>query len=76
VYFADRRSKGFNVIQINVLIYLWAARGWNGGLPAFQDNNTDLRNEAFWARMDWIVDRAKAYGLHMALSRSAGDTIT
>ena len=36
LFFADRRSKGFNVIQINVLIYLWAERGWNGGLPAFQ----------------------------------------
>ena len=72
LYFADRRSKGFNVIQINVLVYLWAERGWNAGLPAFQDNNTDLRNEAFWAQMDWIVDRAKAYGLHMALTLGWG----
>jgi hypothetical protein len=68
LYFNDRRAKGFNVIQTNVLIYLWASRGWNVGLPAFTNNDTDQPNEAFWAQMDWIVDRAKAYGLHMALT--------
>jgi hypothetical protein len=72
MYFADRRSKGFNVIQINALIYLWTTRGWNGGMPAFQRNNPDLPNETFWSYLDWLVVRAKAYGLHLAIALGWG----
>ena len=67
LYFHDRSSKGFNVIQINTLAYFWRNLGWRVGVAPFHNDNPDTPNETFWSDMDWIVDRAKAHGLHAAL---------
>lgn len=68
-YFSTRAAQGFTVIQA-VVVMGWN-RDWNdenayGNLP-FHDGDASQPNEAFWQHADWLINKARDYGLYMAL---------
>jgi len=69
LYFSIRASQGFTVIQA-VVVMGWN-RGWNDenayGHRPFHDGDAGNPNESFWQHADWLINRAKEYGLYVAL---------
>src|SRR5688572_5389490 len=65
LYFKDRAGKGFTIIQ--------AAIGGGGGHQGpnrygdtpFIDGDPTRPNEKYFAHVDWVIDRARHYGLRM-----------
>lgn len=76
-YLAKRAAQGFTVIQVMVLhtgqqTNRYAAPALAGGDPArprtTPGSDPDKPNEYdYWDHLDWVVDRAAANGLHVAL---------
>jgi hypothetical protein len=76
-YLAKRAAQGFNVIQVMVLhtaqqTNRYAAPALIGADPAqprtTPGNNLDRPGEYdYWDHLDWVIDRAAAHGLHVAL---------
>ena len=68
-YFSTRASQGFTVIQA-VAVMAWS-RGWNDanayGHQPFHNGDVNKPNEEFWKHADWLVNKAKEYGLYVAL---------
>ena len=76
-YFAKRESQGFNVVQIMVLHKPEMANSLTG--PALVDGDltrprvTPGSDPAkpgaydYWDHLDWVIDRAAAHGLYVAL---------
>ncbi len=68
-YFATRASQGFTVIQA-VALMGWN-RNWNDanayGHRPFIDGNVNNPNEKFWQHVDWMIKKAREYGLYVAL---------
>ena len=68
-YFSTRASQGFTVIQA-VVVMAWS-RGWNDadayGHRPFHDGDVSKPNEKFWIHSDWLINKAKEYGLYIAL---------
>jgi hypothetical protein len=76
-YLKDRADKGFTVIQAVFtgkvdLIGLEAPNRY-GEIP-FVDQDPTRPNEAYFAQVDWIIERARRYGLRMALLPVWGQT--
>lgn len=72
-YFSNRAAKGFTVIQAYVLRGLEVANIY-GDLPLINDDPT-RPNEAFFANVDYIVDRAAEHGLYMGLVANFGEHV-
>jgi len=72
-YLRDRAEKGFTVVQAVVLgldgIAVPNAYGERGLL----ENDPRTPNERYFAHVDWIVDRAGALGMTVAMLPSWGD---
>ena len=68
-YFSTRASQGFSVIQA-VIIMGWN-RGWNDknayGHSPFHNGEVSNPNVDFWNHADWLVHKARDYGLYIAL---------
>ena len=68
-YFSTRTSQGFTVIQA-VVVMGWS-RGWNDtnayGHRPFYNGDVSKPNEEFWKHADWLINKAKEYGLYVAL---------
>src|SRR5687767_9749282 len=69
-YLKDRADKGFTVIQVVLtgkldLVGLDAPNRY-GQVP-FIDWDPARPTEAYFAQVDWVIERAKHYGLRMAL---------
>lgn len=68
-YFSTRASQGFTVVQA-VVVMGWN-RDWNEenayGHHPFHDGDASNPNEAFWQHADWLINKAKEYGLYVAL---------
>jgi hypothetical protein len=68
-YFSTRASQGFTVLQA-VVVMGWN-RDWNDqnayGHRPFHNVDAGDPNEDFWIHADWLINKAKDYGLYMAL---------
>jgi hypothetical protein len=68
-YFSTRASQGFTVIQA-VVVMGWN-REWNDknayGHRPFQGGNAGRPNEDFWKHADWLIKKAREYGLYVAI---------
>ncbi len=73
-YLSDRAAKRFTVIQAVVLAEIDGLHmpNMNGDTPLIDDDPT-RPNEAYFAHVDAVVDRAAALGLHIGLLPTWGD---
>src|SRR5688572_23750437 len=65
LYLRTRKEQGFTVVMPVVATEI--ARGEEGELSAFEDNDPARPNERFFARADRITRRANELGLWVAL---------
>jgi hypothetical protein len=69
-YFQDRRSKGFNVLQVMVIREL-PTKNVYGAAPFVGDDATQPlltpAEDNFWTHVDYFVDEAARHGLYAAL---------
>jgi hypothetical protein len=67
-YLEDRKAKGFNVIQVMVL-HNANARNAYGKMALMEADPGRPAAEpgGYWDHVDWVVDRAAAKGIYMAL---------
>ncbi|MCV9386845.1 glycoside hydrolase family 140 protein [Reichenbachiella ulvae] len=74
LYLSDRASKGFTVIQTVVLAELDGLRTPNayGDLP-LTDLDPTQPNEAYFEHVDYVLRKAEALGLYVALLPTWGD---
>ncbi len=67
LYLSTRAKQGFTVIQIAPA----SDAGYEGedyaGNRPFLDGNTDTPSDAFWRNIDSVVDKAKGFGLYVAI---------
>jgi hypothetical protein len=72
-YLEDRARKGFTVIQAVALSEMDGLSSPNayGALP-LTDKDPERPNEAYFAHVDFIVDRAESLGLHVGFLPSWG----
>ncbi|MFB6136925.1 MAG: glycoside hydrolase family 140 protein [Halobacteriaceae archaeon] len=73
-YLADRAEKGFTVIQAVVLSPTSGVEEPNAyGDHALHDEDPAKPNEAFFEHVDYVVDRAAAEGLYVAMLPTWGN---
>ncbi len=74
MYLKDRKEKGFNVIQAVVLSELDGLNTPNseGNTPLI-DNNPLKPNEAYFKHVDWVLRKAEALGIYIAVLPTWGD---
>jgi hypothetical protein len=74
VYLRNRAAKGFTVVQVVILWDLDGRRAPNaGGERTLLGDDPRRPNEAYFAHVDRVVDRAAELGLTMALLPTWGD---
>ena len=67
-YLRNRAEKGFTVIQAVVIAEVNGLTAPNAfGDLAFVDKDSSKPNEAYFAHVDWIVDKAASYGLFVGI---------
>ncbi|HEY0057888.1 MAG TPA: DUF4038 domain-containing protein, partial [Flavisolibacter sp.] len=76
MYLKDRADKGFTVIQAVALAELDGLHDPNpyGEVPLLNDDPAKPR-EAYFQHVDYIINKANDYGLHIALLPTWGDKI-
>jgi hypothetical protein len=81
-YLDDRARKGFNVLQVMVLQS--PAMHSAAGVPALIDGDPSKPRldpegkpgqESFWDHVDWVIDRAAARGIYLALVPAWGSLV-
>lgn len=74
LYLEDRASKGFTVILAQILPKdnLNAPNAY--GQTAFIDGDVSRPNEMYFKHIDWVVDKARSYGLRIGLAPAQGIT--
>lgn len=84
-YLEDRRSKGFNVIQVMVLQNVEMKNAY--GVPALVNGDPAKPNVTsgadfskpgeydFWDHLDWVLDRAAEKGIYLALVPAWGSVV-
>ncbi|MET0262989.1 MAG: glycoside hydrolase family 140 protein [Rariglobus sp.] len=74
LYLEDRAAKGYNVIQAVALAELDGLRVPNaqGDLP-LHDLDPRRPNEAYFEHVDWVIEKANALGMYVALLPTWGD---
>ncbi|MDX9754842.1 MAG: DUF4038 domain-containing protein, partial [bacterium] len=76
-YLANRREKGFTVIQAVVLAELDGLNTPNAyGEKPLHDNDPARPNEAYFQHVDSIVQQAKENGLFIGMLPTWGDKVT
>lgn len=73
-YLDNRRNKGFNVVQVMLL------RAENDttadGVPALTDGDpANPQPGGYWDHGNWVIDRAREQGIHIALVCSWGSLV-
>jgi hypothetical protein len=74
LYLQDRAQKGFTVIQA-VALGFNQSKNRDGEVPLV-DNDPTRPNERYFANVDWVIDRARHYGLRIAMLPAWGDKVT
>jgi fibronectin type 3 domain-containing protein len=71
VYLSDRAAKGVNLIIASLINHRWGATAptnahgdapFTDTLPGGEEDFT-TPNESYWSHVDWVLDRAAAYGI-------------
>ncbi|SHM78483.1 Putative collagen-binding domain of a collagenase [Cyclobacterium lianum] len=74
LYLKDRSDKGFNLIQTVVLAELDGLNTPNAyGDKPLIDNNPEKLNEAYFALVDYLVEKAGTMGMYIGLLPTWGD---
>jgi hypothetical protein len=77
LYLDDRRASGVNVVQIMALPWednpqtgAWKSNGANilGQRPFSNENNFSTYNTAYFDRLSWVIDEARARGITVAFA--------
>jgi hypothetical protein len=76
-YLAKRGQQGFNTVWASLTAAgFWPGLGPNAfGEPPFEAGDPLRPNEAFFLYADWVIDRAGAAGLHVALLPTWGEYV-
>jgi hypothetical protein len=75
-YLENRAKKGFTVIQMVALKDgPWLSKSTVDYAPFVNQNFTKLKS-VYWSKVDYIVNKAKALGLYVALLPAWGGTVT
>ena len=73
-YLTTRARQGYTVIQAVILAEFDGLNTPNAyGQKPLRDNDPAQPNEAYFAQVDWVVDRAAELGLHVGLLPTWGD---
>jgi hypothetical protein len=73
LYLEDRAQKGFNtVFAVALAEYEFHKPNAYGELP-LEENDPTRPREAYFAHVDWVIDKAASLGLHTALLPTWGD---
>ncbi len=74
MYLKTRKAQGFTAIQAVILAELDGLNTPNAeGEKPFIDNNPLKPNEAYFKHVDWVIDKAAALGIYMAVLPTWGD---
>jgi Protein of unknown function (DUF4038)/Putative collagen-binding domain of a collagenase len=71
IYLADRRARGFNTILVNLIEHQFARKApanIAGDAPFLEPGNFAKPNEAYFAHADWVLSRARDYGMLVLLT--------
>ena len=75
-YLENRRTKGFSVIQAVVLAELDGLNTPNAeGNKPLIDNDPLIPNEAYFAHVDWVINKAAEKGIFIGLLPTWGDKV-
>lgn len=73
-YLDDRRSKGFNVVQVMVIRTVEDTTA--GGEPALIDGDPARpKPGGYWDHVDWVIDRARERGIHLGMVCAWGSVV-
>lgn len=73
LYLEDRAQKGFNtVFAVALAEYEFHKPNAYGELP-LEENDPTRPREAYFAHVDWVIEKAASLGLHTALLPTWGD---
>jgi hypothetical protein len=70
-YLADRRSRGFNTIIVNLIEHKFASNApadYYGDQPFTTPGDLSTPNEAYFSHADWVINQAAAYGMLVILA--------
>lgn len=73
-YLAARAAQGFNVIQIVALDSTYKDKNAYGQTPLL-NNNPATPNRAYFDQIDYIVSKAKSYGIYVAMVATWGKNV-
>lgn len=73
-YLAARAAQGFNVIQIVALDSTYKNKNAYGQTPLL-NNNPATPNSAYFDQIDYIVAKAKSYGIYVAMVATWGKNV-
>jgi hypothetical protein len=65
-YLEDRKTKGFNVIQLHVTPHYYDDKNIWGERP-YIDNNPAQYNDKYWNYSKWVVEQAQKQGFYCAI---------
>lgn len=77
-YLDDRRRKGFNIIQVMVLHTAESRNQAGAAALADGDPARPVRSAEgadYWSHIDWVLDRAAARGLYLAMVPAWGSIV-
>ena len=78
-YLADRKAKGFNVIQGVIALWDYTRHTNTDGQLPFVNRDLGQINEAYYTNVDSILDKVQAHGMYMAIlpywHKNAGDRL-
>lgn len=75
-YLLDRAEKGFTVVQaVGVSEFDGLTSPNRSGHVPLYDSDPKRPNEAYWRHVDWVIERADALGLYIALLPTWGDKV-
>lgn len=63
-YLRARKDRGFNLIQV-MFLFKESFKSDTEGNPAFLSESPIQPNEAFWSRMDWVIDTAEEEDMYL-----------
>jgi hypothetical protein len=69
-YLADRQSRGFNTIIVNLIEHKYATNApadYYGNQPFTTPGDFSTPNDAYFAHVDWVISQAASYGILVIL---------
>ena len=73
-YLDDRRSKGFNVVQVMVIRSVDDTTA-NGAAALIEGDPARPKPGGYWDHVDWVIDRANERGIQVALVCAWGSVV-